>query len=183
MTTIECWTAIDGTPLHIREIQPQDIGGLDRLYRGLSSEDRRRRFHGGVNGLTLATLRRMTSIDRRDEEAYVIAALTDQGESIVADARFVIDDSDYAAEFALVVAPDWRRQGLGQRCIRTLEKVAEARGIRRLYGTVVGDNLPALALMLRCGLRCFTNSYDMRLRSVEQHIRSAVVPFRQALYA
>lgn len=183
MSTIECWTAIDGTPLLMREITAHDVGSLDRLYRSLSSEDRRRRFHGGVNGLTLDTLRRMTSIDQRDEEAYVITALTDKGESIIADARFVIDDTDYAAEFALVVAPEWRRQGLGQRCIRKLEKAAEERGIRRLYGAVIGDNLPALSLMLRCGLRCFTDSYDMRLMSVERHIRSVVVPFRQALYA
>lgn len=179
-SSIECWTAFDGTPLLMRPVDSEDVPGLDQLYGSLSYEDRRMRFHGGVNGLTAATLRRMASADPAREVAFVIAALTADGQSLVADARCVVDANGAAAECALVVAPAWRRQGLGRRCIRTLCSAAEDRGLRRLYGSVLAENTPMLSLLQRCGFRCRTNRYAAHLMLADRNLGSSVIEPRSA---
>jgi acetyltransferase len=181
--SIECWTAFDGTPLCMRPVHSDDVEALEKLYGSLSHDDRRLRFHGGVNGLTAATLRRMASTEPDREVALVIAALTADGESLVADARCVVDDNDATAECALVVAPPWRRLGLGGRCIRALCSAAEQRGLRRLYGSVLAENAPMLSLIERCGFRKRASSYDARLLLVERNLGSSVVPLRLAVHS
>jgi acetyltransferase len=176
MNAIVCWTAVDGTPLLLRPVHPDDAEALGRLYSSLSPEDRRMRFHGYVNGLTPARLRLMTDVDPRREDAFIIAALDADGESLLADARLVLDEDGESAECALVVGPAWRGIGLGERCIRTLCTAAAERGLRRLHGSILADNAPMIALLQRCGFHCATNRYDARFVLAERAIAAPIVP-------
>jgi acetyltransferase len=60
--------------------------------------------------------------------------------SLVAEARFVRNAGSETAEFALVVADNWRRIGLATMLTRILTQRARFTGVRRLCGDVLEDN-------------------------------------------
>jgi acetyltransferase len=77
----------------------------------------------------------------------------DQPATLVADARFVRNADSDSAEFALVVADNWRRIGLGTRLTRILAQRARFAGVRRLCGDVLDDNKAMRGLARSLGAR------------------------------
>jgi RimJ/RimL family protein N-acetyltransferase len=133
----------------LRPVAPGDAPALQSLVRNLPSADRRYRFHGAVRELTDEELRRMTCIDPRRD--FAIVATDSRTGIVIADARWVRDAVGDAAEFALMVASGWRRRGIGADCIFELRRVAAERGLSRIYGFILADNMPMRALMQHCG--------------------------------
>jgi len=70
---------------------------------------------------------------------------------IVADARYVLDDSGVTAEFAIAVADDWQHAGLGRELLLRLADHARAHGVLRLHGDVLWDNLPMQRMVAALG--------------------------------
>jgi RimJ/RimL family protein N-acetyltransferase len=145
------WTGPDGSHLRIRAVQPQDATALHALIGGLSALDRRRRFHGALNNLSGQRLDDMAHVDGHRHIALVVLAEHAGHQTLVADVRCVTDLSDSAAEFALVVAEAWRGRGVARRALTALRRAAANEGLHWLYGHVLADNAPMLALMRRCG--------------------------------
>ena len=97
----------------IRTVRTDDAPGLQAFVRGLSPRSRRFRFFSALIELSAAQLQRLIKPDRA---GLALVALKEppQDGAIVAEARYVIDPlacSD--AEFAIAVADDFQRQGLG----------------------------------------------------------------------
>jgi acetyltransferase len=78
-----------------------------------------------------------------------LAATTMLGgkETLIGVARFVRDKKQPAAEFAIVVADAWQGRGIGKRLLGELVDVARRRGLKRLYGDILGTNRPMLELV------------------------------------
>jgi len=161
------WTLRHGTPATLRPIKTTDAPELDALIRGLSQDDRRRRFHGAISGVTPERLQGMVDVDRGIELALVVLAEEAGRQTLVADARYVVDATRRGAEFALMVAGAWQRRGIGERAIAALQRAAATDGLRWLYGSVLADNAPMLALMRHCGFLCTRSRVDRSLVSVE----------------
>ena len=141
-----------GSPgrLTLRPILPQDQPLLGALVERLSPAARRNRFHGAVK-LSPTLLRYMTCVDYRSHLAVVISTLVDGVESLVADARYVVQADGRAAEFALMVDDAWQRQGIGSWALRSLHRAAVQAGVVHLHGDVLEENTPMLGLVQRCG--------------------------------
>jgi GNAT superfamily N-acetyltransferase len=161
------WTAHNGTALTLRPIRADDEHGLDVLIRSLAPRDRRWRFHCAVNALTPERLRAMATPAPLQQLALVVVAHGPGRNTLVADARCAVDATGEAAEFGLMVAPAWRRLGLGARATITLRDAAASAGLRWLYGSVLADNAPMLALVQRCGFLCTPNRRDPGLVGIE----------------
>jgi hypothetical protein len=58
-------------------------------------------------------------------------------------------------------------RGLGARATITLRDAAASAGLRWLYGSVLADNAPMLALVQRCGFLCTPNRRDPGLVGIE----------------
>ena len=131
----------------IRPVQPSDVPGLDAFVRNLSAHSRQRRFHGAMAQLPPDLLHRFTH-PNPDVECSVLAVATEAGrETLVGEARYAIGDgSAQAREFALTVADAWQRRGIGAGLLRSLAEHAAMHGVERLYGDVLRDNLPMIAL-------------------------------------
>jgi acetyltransferase len=69
------------------------------------------------------------------------------GETLIGVARYVRDKDGDSAEFAIVVADAWQGRGIGSRLLDKLIDVARRRGVKRLYGDILGTNLPMLELV------------------------------------
>lgn len=61
--------------------------------------------------------------------------------------------SDHVGELRLVVAPEWRRQGVGRRLARWALLQAIELGLRKVYVEVVADQEGAVAMFLELGFQ------------------------------
>jgi acetyltransferase len=78
-----------------------------------------------------------------------LAATTMLGdkETLLGVARYVRDKKQPAAEFAIVIADAWQGRGIGKRLLARLIDLARERGLKRLYGDILGTNRPMLELV------------------------------------
>jgi acetyltransferase len=168
----ETWVMSDGALLVVRPLRRQDASALGASFDGLSPEDRRHRFHGAVNGLPPWYLDSLAGADQWRHVALAASVAGSEGGPLIAEARWVVDASGNAAEFALVVAAAWRRRGVGTRCVRALLRAASLRRLARIYGAVLVHNAPMLALMRRCAFQCKRKGDDPALVAVEAAIEN-----------
>jgi acetyltransferase len=133
----------DSRHVTIRPILPSDLNALRTFFAALSRATLRLRFHSPVADLSEHVLHEFTTVNHRSQVAFV-AEICDsvggQPPALVAEARFVRNADSESAEFALVVAENWRRVGLGTVLTRILAQRARFTGVRRLWGDVLDDN-------------------------------------------
>ena len=137
----------DGRSVRVRPLSERDEDAEQAFFGGLSAASRFRRFHVGLRDLPPAMLHAMTHIDQQQH----VALVAEHDERIVADARYVRLADSGDADFAVAVADDWQRQGLGRLLVERLLQHARAQGVRGLVGDVLWDNRPMIAMVRELG--------------------------------
>jgi acetyltransferase len=132
----------------VRPIGPQDIERERRLFARLSQQSRYRRFMQHLTELTPEMLERFTRLDYPSQLA--LAALEPGKDEFIGVARYG-PRAGGGAEFALVVADDWQRRGIGRALLERLARAARDAGYDALYGYVLADNADMLELARRLG--------------------------------
>jgi acetyltransferase len=158
---VETWPMPDGITLTLRPIRPEDATIEQSFVRGLSDRSRYFRFMQAVQELTPEMLVRFTQIDYDREMALIAVVETDAGsEQQVAVARYTTRPDGQGCEFAIVVADDWQRRGIGTHLMQSLMREAHSRGIRQMEGEVIAGNQHMLALLARLGFSVRPNPSD-----------------------
>ena len=140
----------DGSEVEIRPITPDDRAGLTAGFERLSELSRYRRFLSPTSHLSAGQLAYLTDVDHHDHEALV--AIDPSSRDGLAVARYVRSAQNPGeAEFAVAVADDWQRRGLGTALLRQLAARARAEGITRFTGFVLEDNQPMRGLLQSLG--------------------------------
>ena len=140
----------DGSEVEIRPITPDDRAGLTAGFERLSELSRYRRFLSPTSHLSARQLAYLTDVDHHDHEALV--AIDPSSRDGLAVARYVRSAQNPGeAEFAVAVADDWQRRGLGTALLRQLAARARAEGITRFTGFVLEDNQPMRGLLQSLG--------------------------------
>lgn len=149
-----------GGAVTIRPIKPDDASMLQTFVRRLSTRSRYLRFFASVSELSASQLERFVSVDRRHGMALV--ALSNEGKSaaIVAEARCLLDHDTNTAEFAIVVADEFRRRGLGTQLMNSLLAYAASTRVRRMFAEIMADNSVMLAFARRLGFHLTVNVAD-----------------------
>jgi len=168
------WQLPDATDITIRPIRPEDAEIEQSFVRRLSPQSKYFRFMQSVQELTPTMLVRFTQIDY-DREMALIAVLGNaadnehsQDETEIGVARYTINPDGQSCEFALVVADEWHRRGIGSRLMTSLMEVARARGLRTMEGEVLANNTEMLALVTRLGFNVHTSADDPSVRRVQR---------------
>jgi acetyltransferase len=146
----------DGRGVAIRPILPTDLDALRTFYTALSPRTRALRFHVSMKELPEDLLREFTSVDHSAHVAFVAedpGAAVVQPTVLVAEARYVRQVDSDSAEFAIVVADDWHRAGLGTSLVRALLRHARFAGVRRICGDVLAENKATRGFMYSLGAR------------------------------
>ena len=144
---MDSYARIDN-PVTIRPIRADDGERLSASHARLSPESRYRRFLAAKPELTVADVRYLVDVDGVDHIALVAARQTPEGEQIVAVTRCIrIPGHPDTGEFAIVVADDLQRQGLGGRLLARLAELAVAQGITRFRATMLSENLAVQRLL------------------------------------
>jgi acetyltransferase len=146
----ESFEPVTGTSVTLRPLRPEDRDIEFAFVSGLSPDTRHNRLLGGAKAITREYIESLVSVDYSRDMALAATAMLD-GETLIGVARYVLDKDNESAEFAIVVADSWHGRGIGSRLLRKLIDVARRRGVKRLYGDILGTNRPMLELARKLG--------------------------------
>ena len=168
------WQLPDGRDVTIRPLRPEDAA-LERAFvENLSPESRYNRFMYRMERLTPAMLARFTQIDY-DREMALAVVLDEHGREtrLLAVARYVTNPDGDSCEFALTVADDVQRQGIGRQLMQSLFEAARDRGLAVMEGDVLAANRRMLRLCEGLGFRLQRSRDDPEVVAVHRHLRGA----------
>jgi len=140
-------TLHDGRRVVIRAVRPDDAERLRAFDAALSARSRQLRYLGSKPAMTEDWARHLSEVDFDRRFALVATAEDGTAERIVADCR-LLSSEEVTGELAIVVADDFQGVGLGRLLVDLTLRVAEARGLPRVFADVRYDNRP-MALLLR----------------------------------
>ena len=146
---VSSWTAADGTTLTIRPIRIGDEAIETTFVHSVSPETGYQRFLS-PRIPQAAEIEHFTHIDYDHEMALVAIDERVEGGRLCGVTRYVrLDTGD--AEFAIVLADDWQRRGLGKHLMRLLMATAKEAGVKNLVGITSSTNLGMLTLARHLG--------------------------------
>jgi acetyltransferase len=162
------WKLEDGTDVILRPIRPEDEAMESEFINGLSEETNRYRFFSIVRNLPHSDLVRFCNIDY-DREMAIVAEITEGGRRReIGVGRLIAEPDRRRGEFAVVIADQYQTKGLGRKLVDMLIDIAEERRYESIYGVVLRDNAPMLALCREMG---FTVKYEEDYARVELALR------------
>jgi acetyltransferase len=160
------WNASRGEVVTLRPIRPEDAAIEQAFVQGLSPETRHFRFMNTLRELTPQMLARFTQIDYDREMAFIATLGREGAEQEIGVVRYITNPDGESCEFALVVADEWQRRGLGRRLMTHLIEVARARGLREMIGHVLAENAAMLALVESLGFHSSESAEGPQVRRV-----------------
>jgi len=145
--------AVDGRPVTVRPIGPDDAALVADFVRKLSRETRYKRFMATVSELSQSKLEALTDVDQVRDVAMAATASNGQRETIVGVAHYGVDASGTGCEFAVAVGDAWHGTGLAGILMHALIGIAQARGLATMEGIVLATNSRMLKLARQLGFR------------------------------
>lgn len=161
----------DGREVLLRPVHAGDAASVQTFVRALSPQSRRNRFLCGLTELPSYVLRRLTQPDHPKELGLLAVAGGADASSVVGMAQYA-PDGPGSAEFSVVVADAWQRQGLGMQLARALIHQASGLGVETLCAVMLAENRGMLALAGRLGF-AITGSPEPGLVQVERLLTRA----------
>ena len=134
-------TTIDGRPILLRPIRPEDEPEHRVLLDRVSPDDLRFRFFAVMRQFGHAELVRFTQIDYDREMAFIASSLEKHGErETLGVVRAISDPDNERAEFAILVRSDLKGKGLGRILMDKLIRYCRRAGLAELTGQILADN-------------------------------------------
>lgn len=147
----------------MRPLRPEDRDIEHAFVAGLSANTRHNRLLGGARVITREYIESLVTVDYSRHMALAATTMLGGGETLIGVTRYVSDPDGQAAEFAIVVADAWQGRGIGTRLLDKLIDVARRRGLRHLYGDILGTNLPMLELVRKLRFQVRRHEHDPTL--------------------
>ena len=151
----------------IRPIRPEDAEMEQQFVRSLSDESKYYRFMDTLRELTQSMLIRFTQVDY-DREMALVATLPDEhgNELQIGVARYVTNPDGETVEFALAVADEWQKHGVGRKLMSVLIECARQKGYRAVVGDVLTQNSKMFRLVTSLGFSVHTHHEDPAVKRV-----------------
>jgi len=163
---IQHWPQNDGTDVLVRPIRPEDAELVQDFVRCMSDESRYMRFMDTIRELSPSMLTRFTQIDY-DREMALVAIFEEEGKpKMIGVSRYVTNPDGETVEFALAVADDWQKHGIGPKLMTSIIDVAKAKGFRAIVGDVLAANDKMLKLMSSLGFTIHPHPEDTAVKRV-----------------
>jgi len=135
-------TLRDGTSIALRPIRAGDEPLLEDLFAHMSREDVRLRFFAPIRELSRTLTDRLSRLDYQRE----MAIIAQHNEMTVGAASYFTEPGTKSAEFAITVRSDWHGRGVGYLLLTRLIDVARDAGVDELFGIILRENRPMLAV-------------------------------------
>jgi GNAT superfamily N-acetyltransferase len=135
-----------GKVVLLRQVRPQDKPLFRRAIAEYSPESFYRRFLVAKPRLSEQELKYLTEFDGVDHWAICAVEAPMDGGRGLAVARFVRNEIETEAEFAIYVGDPVQKQGLGRTLMVRLARAALERGIESFYGEALPSNREIVGL-------------------------------------
>ena len=157
---------LDGTPIALRPLLPEDEPALQDLFGHMSREDVRLRFFTPMRELKHALAARLSHLDYSHEMALV----AHYDGMTLGVARYSADPDRRSAEFAVAVRSDWHGRGVGQLLTARLIEATQQSGISELVGLVLHENKPMLNMCRKFGFSIAPEPNDATVLQVRKSL-------------
>ena len=152
------WTMKDGTKVLIRPIRPEDEPLMAKFHEPLSERSVTLRYFYPMKlsqRIEHERLSRISFIDYDREMALVAEKHNPEtGEQeVIAAARLIKITGTQDAEFAILVSDAYQGGGLGTELLRRLLDIGRQEGVKRIFGSILNDNLNMLRVTERLGFK------------------------------
>jgi len=142
----------DGTPVLIRQVQPEDKAAIKTAYSRLSLRSRRLRFLNVPSRLTDGQLRFLTEVDHVNHEALCAIDIGSGSGIGIGIGRYnQTKEKHRTVEFAITVVDEYQGRGLGTILVKSLMRRARANRYQTMIGFILADNEPMLAIVRKLG--------------------------------
>jgi len=168
---IQHYQLTNGANIIIRPIRPEDAGMEKDFHHRLSEHTKYFRFMQALQELTPEMIVRFTQIDYDREMAFVAVTEDENMPSELGVGRYLMNPDGNSVEFALVVADDCQRLGIGSRIMKALMQMAKSKGISFFEGEVLIVNKPMLSLVKKLGFSIETIADDNEVVRVVKDLR------------
>jgi acetyltransferase len=164
---IQDWELPDGRMVTIRPIRPEDAELEQEFVKRMSDESKYYRFMDTLRELTQAMLVRFTQIDYDREMALIATIPGEDGKELqIGVSRYVTNPDGESVEFALAVADDWQKHGVGRKLMTALIQSARLKGYRAVVGDVLALNSKMFRLMTSLGFSIHPHPDDPAVKRV-----------------
>ncbi len=164
---IQEWELPDGRTVTIRPIRPEDSDLEQDFVKRMSDESKYYRFMDTLRELTQAMLVRFTQIDYDREMALIATIPDEEGKELqIGVSRYVTNPDGESVEFALAVADDWQKHGVGRKLMTALIQSARMKGYRAVVGDVLALNSKMFRLMTSLGFSIHPHPDDPAVKRV-----------------
>ena len=158
MQYVQPWTTLDGTPVTLRPIRPEDEPLIVKFHETLSDHSVYFRW---LDMLSLSQraaheqLIRMCFLDYDRQMAFVADYKNPQTgqDEIIGVGRLIKAHSENSAELALLVTDQFQRQGLGTELLRQLIQFGHDEKLQHLTGTMLAENQAIQEVCKKLGFR------------------------------
>lgn len=118
-------------------------------------------------------LERWTNVEPCCEIALIALVATADGDEEIGVARCAVEDRAQGRwDFAVVVADEWQRRGVGEALLRRLLHAAAAAGVATMSGITLSENRGMLALARKLGFGIRREDGDATVARLELHLRA-----------
>lgn len=164
----------DGRRLLMRPIQPADAKRLQRSFQTLTPQEIRMRFMHPMTELSAEFAQRLCTVDGHSAFALVLVEAKPPTEALIAAVgRLAVDEEGPEGEFAIIVSREVQRQGLGRYLMQQLIDWARERGLHAIYGFILSENRPMLALMKSMGFTLGPSDEDIGVELAQLRLDQA----------
>tara|TARA_R110000765_G_scaffold382796_1_gene474056 strand:+ start:327 stop:911 length:585 start_codon:yes stop_codon:yes gene_type:complete len=159
-------TLKDGTPVRIRQIQPDDKQLILLGMAHMSPQSLRNRFFSAISTLPDQILRDLTELDHETHGAWIAVTGPMRFPHPVGVARYIRNRREpHIAEIALAVVDEFQGKGMGTLFADILREAARHRGVSEFHAIVLADNKKILAMAQKYGATAqFRSSGQFEIR-------------------
>jgi acetyltransferase len=152
------WTMKNGTEVVIRPIRPEDEPLMAKFHEPLSDRSVYLRYFYPMKlsqRIEHERLSRISFIDYDREMALVVEQENPQSSQpeVIAAGRLIKIYGTDDAEFAILVQDQYQGQGVGSELLRRLLDVGRREGVKRIFGSILNDNINMLRVTERLGFK------------------------------
>ncbi|MGO4726212.1 MULTISPECIES: bifunctional acetate--CoA ligase family protein/GNAT family N-acetyltransferase [unclassified Inquilinus] len=136
----------DGREIVLRPVRPEDEPAIREMLQRSAPADVRLRFFSTMRSFSHEFAARLTQIDYDREMALVAEAEEDGRRVLLGAVRIIADPDNETAEYGIMVRSDLKGHGLGSRLMTEIIAYARSRGLKRIYGEVLRENVTMLRM-------------------------------------
>lgn len=143
----------DGTPYVIRPLREADRAHELAFIASLSEDTRFLRMMHPLKVLPAHLLDQLMDVDYDRRMAFVATVDDGDGERFIAVGRYGAVEGSPEAEFGITTADEWQNQGIARALLTRLFDYARSRGIERIVGVILPENVRMIRLARSLGFK------------------------------